>query len=92
MSGYIYNFNVFIKYIKNVLNKNILGKIRYIYFERCNLGPIRNDTSCIWDLASHDISTASYLLKGEPKIRNVQVYKSHRKEMMHVIHILKFLQ
>lgn len=87
MSGYIYNFNVFIKYIKNVLNKNILGKIRYIYFERCNLGPIRNDTSCIWDLASHDISTASYLLKGEPKIRNVQVYNFLKKDKFDISNI-----
>ena len=79
MSGYIYNYNVFINYIKNILKKNILGKIRYIYFERCNLGPIRNDTSCIWDLASHDISTATYLLKRKPKIRNVQVYNFLKK-------------
>tara|TARA_X000001036_G_scaffold430541_1_gene463375 strand:+ start:2185 stop:3198 length:1014 start_codon:yes stop_codon:yes gene_type:complete len=87
MSGYIYNFNVFIKYIKKILNKNLLGKVRYIYFERCNLGPIRNDTSCIWDLASHDISTSTYLLKGKPKIRNVQVYNFLKKNKYDISNI-----
>ena len=69
MSGYIYNYNVYINYIKKILQKNTLGKIKYLYFERTNLGPIRNDTSCIWDLASHDISTSIYLLKNRPKIK-----------------------
>ena len=68
MVGYIYNFNVYINYIKKILKKNVLGKIKYLYFERSNLGPIRNDTSCVWDLASHDISTSYFLLNTNPKI------------------------
>ena len=46
MSGCMYNYNVYINYIKNIKEKN-LGSIKYMYFERCNLGPIRNDASCI---------------------------------------------
>ncbi len=79
MSGYIYNYNNYIKYIEKILKKSYLGKIKYLYFERCNLGPIINDTSCIWDLASHDISTAYFLLKKKPKINNVQVYNFLKK-------------
>ena len=61
MSGYIYNYNIYLKYIKkNIIDKNKLGKIKYIYFERSNFGPIRNDASCIWDLAAHDISSCLY--------------------------------
>lgn len=66
MSGYIYNYNNYINYIKKILEKKNLGNIKYIYFERCNLGPIRNDASCVWDLASHDISTSIYLLNKLP--------------------------
>ena len=66
MSGYIYNYNNYINYIKKTLEKKNLGNIKYIYFERCNLGPIRNDASCVWDLASHDISTSIYLLNKLP--------------------------
>jgi len=87
MSGYIYNYNVYINYIKKILNNNILGNIKYIYFERCNLGPIRNDTSCIWDLASHDISTSFYLLKQKPKIKNVQVYNFLKKDKYDISNI-----
>ena len=71
MVGYIYNYNVYINYIKKILKQKILGKIKYIYFERSNLGPIRNDTSCLWDLASHDISTSNYLLGKEPTIKKI---------------------
>ena len=60
MSGYIYCYNVYINFIKKILRGKKLGKIKYVYSERSNLGPIRNDNSCYWDLASHDISTINY--------------------------------
>ncbi len=87
MSGYIYNYNVYINYIKKILKNNILGKVKYLYFERCNLGPIRNDTSCIWDLASHDVSTSYYLLGTKPKIGNVQVYNFLKKNKYDISNI-----
>ena len=87
MSGYIYNYNVYINYIKKILQKNTLGKIKYLYFERTNLGPIRNDTSCIWDLASHDISTSIYLLKNRPKIKNVEAYNFLKKNKCDISNI-----
>jgi predicted dehydrogenase len=68
MSGYIYRYNVYIKYIKNILSKRTLGNINYLSFERSNLGPVRNDISCILDLASHDISTCAYFFKKNIKI------------------------
>jgi predicted dehydrogenase len=56
MSGYVYHYNVYINYIEKILSKKVLGDIRFISFERLNLGPIRNDTSCLWDLGAHDLS------------------------------------
>ena len=70
MSGYIYNYNVYIEYIKKILTKKILGKINYVSFERGNLGPVRSDISCVFDLAAHDISTCIYLFKDKIKIIN----------------------
>ncbi len=87
MTGYIYNYNVYINYIKQVLDKKKLGKIKYIYFERSNLGPIRNDTSCIWDLASHDISTSIYLLNSIPKIANVITHNFLKKKLYDISNI-----
>ena len=87
MSGYIYNYNVYIKFIKKILKNKTLGKIKYLYLERCNLGPIRNDTSCIWDLASHDISTAIFLFKKNPIIKNVQVFNFLKKKKSEISNI-----
>lgn len=74
MSGYIYCYNVYINFIKKILRGKKLGKIKYVYSERSNLGPIRNDNSCYWDLASHDISTINYLFNTDIKVKNVLTY------------------
>lgn len=74
MVGYVYNFNPYIEYIKKIISQKKLGTIKYIHFERCNLGPIRDDTSCIWDLSSHDISTSIHILDRTPKFKSVKSY------------------
>ena len=90
MSGYIYNYNIYLKYIKeNIIRKNKLGKIKYIFFERSNFGPIRNDASCIWDLASHDISSCLYLLDTKPSVVRSSGYDFLKKKIydMSSIHL-----
>jgi predicted dehydrogenase len=42
-----------------------LGKIRYIYSQRLNLGRIRPDVDALWNFAPHDISIIQYWL-GDP--------------------------
>jgi len=87
--GYIYNYNIYINYIKKILKQNLLGKIKFMSFERCNLGPIRDDVSCIWDLASHDISTSFYLLNSFPKVKNVITQNYLKKNIydMSLLHL-----
>ncbi len=93
MSGYIYNYNIYLKYIKNkIINKNKLGKIKYIYFERSNFGPIRNDASCIWDLAAHDISSCIYLLGRNPKIVGGHGYDFLKRKIYDISSIYLFSQ
>ena len=87
MVGYIYNYNIYINYIKRIIQKGLLGKLKYIYFERSNLGPIRNDTSCVWDLASHDISSTYYLLNKTPVIQNVTGNKFLNKNFFDISYI-----
>ena len=67
MFGYVYCFNDYVKYIKNLLNKKKLGKLLYINFQRQNLGPIRNDVNVAYDLTSHDLSIILNLFKKKPK-------------------------
>ena len=88
MSGYIYNFNIYLKYIKeSILEKNKLGKIKYIYFERSNFGPIRSDASCIWDLAAHDISSCIYLLNKKPQVIGGHGYDFLKKKIYDICSI-----
>tara|TARA_B100001057_G_C22811192_1_gene935488 strand:+ start:779 stop:1756 length:978 start_codon:yes stop_codon:yes gene_type:complete len=81
MSGYIYFYNDYVKYIKKVLKKNYLGKIYYVSCERFNLGPVRNDISATWDLSSHDISICNYLFDKNLTITNVHGYDFLKKNI-----------
>jgi len=68
MFGYIYFYNDYVKKIKTILDKKILGKIQYISFSRKNLGPIRSDVDVDYDLTSHDLSIIKKLFNKLPKI------------------------
>ena len=59
---FIYNGAV-IK-IKELIDKNELGNIIYFDSERINLGLFQRDVNVIWDLAPHDLSIMTYLLKN----------------------------
>lgn len=66
MVGHIYCFNPAVNYIKDIIRTNRLGDLYYGIGLRLGLGPIRNDASCVWDLAVHDIATLDYLLNQMP--------------------------
>ena len=66
MVGHVFLFNAGICYVKQLIDSGELGDVLYIYGQRTNLGPIRNDTNALWDLASHDISIFNYWLDAEP--------------------------
>lgn len=73
MVGYLYVYNVYINKIKNIINKNDLGKILYINLQRENLGPVRNDIDCSYDLATHDLSILKFLFND--KLRVIKIIK-----------------
>jgi predicted dehydrogenase len=58
MVGHIFEYNSVIQYMKDRLQQGSLGKLHYLQFTRMGLGPVRNDVSVLYDLASHDISLA----------------------------------
>ena len=62
MVGHTFLFNSAVRYIKNLIDNNELGEIRYIYSQRLNLGRIRTDVDALWNLAPHDISIIQYWL------------------------------
>ena len=68
--GYIYLYHHYIKYLKNIIRNNKLGKIKYIKFQRQNFGPIRNDVNAFADLATHDLSILKFLFNKEIKLKS----------------------
>ena len=61
MVGHVFIFNSGIRALKELIDKDELGRIYYAYATRTNLGPFRYDVNALWDLAPHDISIFNYL-------------------------------
>jgi predicted dehydrogenase len=66
MVGHTFVYNPGVRSIKKYLQLGDLGRIYYMYAQRTNLGPIRNDVNAIWDLAPHDVSIFNYFLDAAP--------------------------
>jgi len=65
MAGHTFLFNAAVRYVKKLIDAGELGKIRYIYSQRLNLGRIRSDVDALWNFAPHDVSIIQYWL-GDP--------------------------
>src|ERR1700694_1620647 len=66
MVGHTFLFNPAVRAIKAYIDSGALGRIRYLYFQRTGLGPIRQDVNALWDLAPHDLSMLRYWLGADP--------------------------
>ena len=49
-------YNEAINFAIKSIQDGEIGSLLHINFERTNLGPIRSDVSCLWDLTTHDVS------------------------------------
>jgi predicted dehydrogenase len=56
MVGHTFLYNAAVRYVKKLIDSEALGKIRYIYSQRLNLGRIRGDVDALWNFGPHDIS------------------------------------
>ena len=52
--------------IKELIDNNTIGKLKYIDSTRINLGLFQPDVNVLWDLAPHDISILSYIHSEKP--------------------------
>lgn len=66
MVDHTFLFTGSVRKIKELINKNIIGKLYYYDSTRVNLGLFQNDTNVLWDLAPHDFSIMDYLIKEKP--------------------------
>ena len=66
MVGHLMLFHHAILKIKEYLNSGKIGKLRYLYSNRLNLGKVRAKEDIIWSFAPHDISIFGYLTEKLP--------------------------
>ena len=78
MVDHTYLYTDAIQKIKQLIDSDLLGEIQYVDSTRINLGLFQPDINVLWDLAAHDISICTYLIKEKPV--SVQATgKSHTK-------------
>ena len=68
MVGHLLLYHPAVNKLKELIEQDVLGEIRFLNSDRRNFSSVRGDTNVIWDLAPHDISMISYIL-GESEVR-----------------------
>lgn len=71
MVGHTFEHNPAVRQLREVVRSGVLGKILYLDSARLSLGRYQRDVNVMWDLATHDISIASYLLDELPYATSV---------------------
>ena len=66
MVGHTFLYSPAIRKIKEIVDRNDIGEIRYISARRLNLGLFQKDINVAWDLAPHDISIILYIMQETP--------------------------
>ncbi len=62
--GHTFLYNPAVLGMKRLLDEGRLGRLRALHSVRVNLGPVRTDVDCVWDLAPHDLSIIGFLVGG----------------------------
>jgi predicted dehydrogenase len=66
MVGHLLEYHPGVVKLKQLIDEGELGRIRYIYGNRLNLGKLRADENALWSLGAHDVSVLLRLTGEEP--------------------------
>jgi UDP-2-acetamido-3-amino-2,3-dideoxy-glucuronate N-acetyltransferase len=66
MVGHLLEYHPAILKLKELIDAGELGKIRYVYSNRLNLGRVRREENILWSFAPHDISVILRLIGEMP--------------------------
>jgi predicted dehydrogenase len=66
MTGHTFLYSPPVRKIKEIVDSDDIGEIRYISARRLNLGLFQKDINVTWDLAPHDISIIQYIIGEQP--------------------------
>lgn len=67
MVGHLLWYHPAVLKLKELIRSGELGRIRYIYSNRLNLGKIRREENILWSFAPHDISVILGLVNETPE-------------------------
>jgi predicted dehydrogenase len=66
MVGHLLEYHPGVAKLKEIVDSESFGEVRYVYSNRLNLGQIREDENALWSLGAHDVSVLLHLLEEEP--------------------------
>jgi UDP-2-acetamido-3-amino-2,3-dideoxy-glucuronate N-acetyltransferase len=72
MVGHLLWYHPAVLRLRELIRQGELGRIRYIYSNRLNLGKIRREENILWSFAPHDISVILGLLDEMPNAVQAQ--------------------
>ena len=66
MVGHVLQFHPAVIELKRLIADGKLGRIRYIYSNRLNIGKLRTEENILWSFAPHDISVVLSMVGDDP--------------------------
>jgi predicted dehydrogenase len=66
MVGHLLEYHPVVERLRQMIDRDELGRVLYLYSQRLNLGTVREDENALWNFAPHDISVMLYLTGQEP--------------------------
>jgi UDP-2-acetamido-3-amino-2,3-dideoxy-glucuronate N-acetyltransferase len=63
--GHVLVYHAAVRQLNELVRQGALGRIRYIYSNRLNLGKIRTEENSLWSFAPHDVALIIDLLGGK---------------------------
>jgi UDP-2-acetamido-3-amino-2,3-dideoxy-glucuronate N-acetyltransferase len=67
MVGHVLEYHPAVSALRRLVAEGALGKIRYLYSNRLNLGTVRTEENTLWSFAPHDIALLLRLIGTMPE-------------------------
>lgn len=68
MVDHTFMYNGVVRKMKQIIDSDDIGDVKYIDATRINLGVFQNDINVLWDLATHDLSIVYFLMGSLPNM------------------------
>ena len=80
-------YNEAINFAIKSIQDGEIGSLLHINFERTNLGPIRGDVSCLWDLTTHDVSILNAITPNQPTQIRASSFNTSQTEAFDMVNV-----